>query len=256
MTAIARAWLPPGAVEQDVLALPLGRIVGSWSENWFAKGEASIAPLYQDDWPDAESTGWRSLEGASIALSAAGRWAVASALLGRSIAPHALQANDRLLIDRLTNECADDLVRRIMHVVSADGSAQRVRAMPIDLEDCSWWQVSLSGSRPLFRLATSRDAAVGLAKSQLPPPRLRPAERLTSGLACQDMNVSLDLGRCKINLAELESLGLGDVLMVGRSTEAPLELLLNETRSRLFAHVRTTEGGASLVIASKEDRNG
>jgi len=255
MSTTVRSWLPSTAIQPEALGLPLGGVVQSWGEHWFVNEEASLVALYQDDWPAAETTGWRTLDGASIALTAAGRCAVASGMLGRSIAPHALQPNDRVLVDRLASECADDLVRRIARVASGAAPADRIRAMPLDPEDCSWWQVSLSGSRPLFRLATNRETAVGLARSLLPPARRAAVGSVRSALANQPVSVSVALGRCKMNLAELESLAPGDVLVADRSTEAPLELLLNDAKSGLFAHIRTAEQQASLVIASKDNRN-
>jgi len=255
MSRIAKPWLPNEAIEPEALAVPLGRIVRGWSEHWFANAGTSIAPLYQDDWPSSDATGWRTLEGASIALTAACRCAVASAMLARSILANALQVNDRKLVDRLANECADDLVRRIVPGGSG-GSSERVRGLPIDLDGCSWWQVSVSGARSLFCLAISPETAVWLAKSQLPPPKTNRMGTLRAALGGQQLSVSLDLGRCPIRLAELDSLAAGDVLVMDRSTEDPLELLLNGSRSPIRARIGNTEGRASLVIASKEECNG
>lgn len=251
MTALASSWLPRGAIMPDRLEPQLATLAARWGEHWLTSGEASIASLCQDDWPGLQSTRWRALGCAAITLTPAAECAMASAMLGRPVVQQTLQPNDRALVERLADSCADDLLRRIASAVG-DDPAEPVQTAPPELSGCSWWQLSLSRSRHLFRLALCEQSAVRLVKSALGLPRSRPVPGIRAALAGQALNLTLDLGRCAITLAELEDLGPGDLLILDRSTEAALDLLIDGQQSTLSGHLETNDGAASLILAPRK----
>jgi flagellar motor switch/type III secretory pathway protein FliN len=246
MTVKARAWLPPEAISSKRLEPILNHMLGEWSRHWFAGASASAVAAFQDDWPRGkDELGWRSFpQIASLACTLNAKCLVAGAMLGASVPQATLQPGDREVVEDLASSCLDDLLKRVGQLARGRSDGE-LGDEPIAIEDCHWWDISLGSRRGALKLAISASAIVAIVKrgfSAPPAPRLG---RLGEGLGGQNIDLAADLGRCRISLAELQSLGAGDVLILDRLAEEPVDLLVNGRAVPLKASL---EGGDQAVL--------
>lgn len=248
-----KTWLPESALEQCSPEPLLLRVLRQWGGHWLVDGEPGVAPIYYDNCPlPSASVKWRSSDIASIAYRDGSLWALASAMLGCSIVPVSLQPSDRKILELLTGTAIDDLLHRLTELVSPTAKASAPSSSPVELDGCAWWEVSLAPGKLLFKLAITSDLLVQLIKRELPVADKIALGSIAEGLAGQNVALSAELGRCDISLADLKGLGVGDVLVLDRLTEAPVDVIVNDRSAPFRASLDERDGYATLTIAPKE----
>lgn len=252
-----RAWLPPDALSSERVRPLLAGIIKDWSGHWFARAEASAASFYQDDWPRRSAdAGWRSCSGvASLSLTPLGEVAIAGAMLAANVPQGSIGPSDRQVIEHLAIACADDLLKRIGRIALGPSAVPPIEGSPIDLEDCTWWDVSLGARKGVLKLALVGDAALQMIKRQLPKAPTTLIDPVAKGLAKQRVEVAADLGRSRLSLAELEDLAIGDVLVLDRLAAQPVPLLIEGAPSPLRASLESEGERPLLILASPGKRH-
>jgi Type III flagellar switch regulator (C-ring) FliN C-term len=254
MSLAPRPWLPPGAVSHGRVDATLERALAHWSGHWFADAGASLEPLFQDDFP-APSSGscWRSIDGfAALPLTPPAQAALAGAMLGVQVPQLAADRRDWPVVRDLARAAADDLLRRIGELISPTAHRGEIKDGFIDPEDCSWWKVSIGARRGAFNLALSAAALVGIVKRGFPAPAGLRLGGLAEGIAGQKIAVAAALGRSTLRLAELETMSIGDVVVLERSPASPVELLIDRKPSALRATLDAVGDQPVLIIEQGE----
>ena len=253
MTQAMKSWLPETALEQCSPEPLLQHVVQQWGEHWLVDAKPSLAALYQDDWPlFSASLKWRSFGTQCIAFREPA-YVLASAMLGCSIIPASLQPTDQRILDSLTQTAIDDLLVRIAALGGA--SLEEISSSPIDTSSCAWWEISVAPGKPAFKLAIANSTLMQLIKRELPDVDKLALEPIHAGLARQEVLLGAGIGHCRINLADLKQLGVGDVLVLDRLTETPVDVIVDGRPSPFRATFDEIEGSVLLVVAPKEVSN-
>jgi len=228
------AWLPAKAFADGVAARRLAAAVEAWAERWFA--DRRVAPLA--DPAAARAAVWRAEaaqvqsldDGLAVAVGDAGRLAIAGAMLDAAIDVRKARPADRQLFDRLSDACLDDLRTRMAQAFKLAPDARwRAGDSVDDLPPADAHAFGFDDAdEPLLLLFVTRDLEVALIKSGLRAPPSPPAlAPLATGLAAQTVDLSALLGRCDLTVAELAELTCGDVLVLDRDLDAPLDLAID-----------------------------
>lgn len=225
-----RAWLPPEAFADAAVDRRLSEAVEQWSLKWFADrtvrrlgGEARGA-LPGD--PQVHSLE----DGLAVAVDGDARTAIAGAMLDAAIDLKKAKPADRRLFDRLSAACLEDLRSRLAQAFKLGPDARwRAGDRTDGFEPGSARAFAFDDAHePLLVLFVTRELEVTSIKSALrspaPPTPLQP---LAAGLAAQQVDMSALLGRCDLTVAELAGLTRGDVLVLDRALDLPLDLALN-----------------------------
>lgn len=230
MSEAYTAWLPPQAFADGAAERRLDGAVEHWSSRWFAdrtlrRWQSPVAPNRGEDMQVHSLD-----EGLALALNGTARIAVAGAMLDAAIDARKANPGDQRLFDRLSGACLEDLRSRLAQAFrldpqtpwrSGDGSAAppSADARAYAFEDAD---------EPLLLLFVTRDLEVASIKSDLRAPPPAPAlAPLATGLAAQRVDLSALLGRCDLTIAELAGLTCGDVLVLDRDLDAPLDLAVD-----------------------------
>jgi len=189
-----RPWLPGDAIEADRVASWLDRLLAEWSSHWFASERASASPTYQDDWPaPGVATEWRSIPGlAAVALTANVHTALASAMLGSTIPPGSIQANDRAVLEHLAAAAVDDLLGKLAGLAGHRAAAV---GEPAELDQGRTWDIAFRSGRRAFKLSIARDGLVAITRRSLPAAAAAKLCTVRKGLEGQQVELVADLGR-------------------------------------------------------------
>lgn len=231
MISDCRPWLPADAALPVAVQRELAEMVENWSREWFAGEPMRVAG------PIARVTSARSElrklvwhasdQDVAIGLPPVGLAVLGAMVLGVATATGSRNAQDITLLDALGKECLDSLktraarlfglIKPVWHVSEAGRgeagvhrveivTAQRGLALQIELSDAGFARF-LRGALP------ESPAAAPLAGG-------------SRALAALPVAPSAVLGRCGLTVAELAGLGVGDVLVLDRTTADALPLAI------------------------------
>lgn len=172
-------------------------------------------------------------------------------MLDHSIAPASLRPSDRKILEALAATAVDDLLCRLSELDRAKELGD-LCSLPIDLKGCAWWEVRVAAGKPMFKLALSESLLVKIIKRGLPVAEKIALGSIAEGLAEQNVTLSVELGRCSISLADLKELGVGDVLVLDRLSQAPVDVMVDDRSALLYANLEDSDGCTALTIAPKE----
>lgn len=223
MNAPVSPWLPREALGDGRAERLIAPMLAEWSRTWFARARPAPLVAAAEAAPDAD---WRGRsEGIAFAADAAARLRLAGLMLDTDPVAEGLRPADRDLIERLCDAALGDLGKRLAR---GFGLAEAPAWTPQAAPGAGGLTLAVgSEERPLFHLYVSDGLLAGLIKRACTvpdrPPRLSP---LAVPLAAQPVGLSAALGRCSLTLAELAGLGEGDVLVLDRPLDRPLELVV------------------------------
>jgi len=248
-SAKMKAWLPKNALEQCSPEPVLVRALEHWRAHWLATAEVSIAPIYQDNCPLLPSSmKWRSTPDVSLAWREGAQWTLAGAMLGQALAPASLLPTDRQLLGAIAENAIDDLVRRFGALAGEDTDVETRGSAPVDLNACSWWEISLGAGKPIFKLALAPERLVQLMKQDLGASERPVLGSIRRGLGGQTVSLAAELGRCRLSLADLRELGVGDVLVLETKADQPVQLAVDGRSTPFRANLEAGDDGAAKLI--------
>ena len=214
----AKDWLPAGAFSEEAVKAVLAETVERWSKRWFAKGTAAIATVHRAVIAEPSSQS-RLVTGtvAEAELTGRGKRALIEASLDAELAGQALSEGDHAVLDAFAGAAVQDLVALLDEKFrSDDDEGARLRI-----------GLSLFGS-DLLAVTLPRHVLVAAIRGRLGRSRLNtetPKSRL-GALAGTTVTAEAVLGEVELALGDLNALGVGDVVILDRALQDPVELRL------------------------------
>lgn len=241
MSAEVSHWLPQeallGAAAKKVLREP----IAAWSSHWFARGQAVLSKLSL-----VESGRGRGPEGPRSAIfldmPGVGKRYLLEAALGVALGEHARNQYDGHILDVFAAEIADDLTARLDAELVGGyerGAAADLKAV-VKIENNVVLDIFLPSAAlvPKIKLLLG-----GTHRRQTRVHSRKTALRETRIIArgC--------LGLVELALKDIHDLGVGDVLVLDRSLNEPVELSLSENgRPIARGMLRTGDGKLSIQL--------
>jgi flagellar motor switch/type III secretory pathway protein FliN len=233
-----RAWLPESAFGSGGVDQAVADVARHWSTKWLArKNVRPLGALAAMRTPPADGSRWLALDDdVAIAVSSAAADRLAMFMLGETVPPTTLADADRRVLDSLIETALLDLCRRIAEALGLPPEA-RWRELSRDdgpsIDRPRGCHLGVDTATPLLHLVLATDVLIARAKARAARPPMRDrVKSIAAGLATQHVDVSAALGRCALTLADLANLGVGDVLVLDRTTEAVLALSFDGTPTR------------------------
>jgi hypothetical protein len=250
MNVQPHAWLPQDAIAPERIQPAIDELMAEWGRAWLAESRPTLKPAFQDDWlSTSTSANWRSCaDVASLELTPTVQAVIAGAMLGVTVPSGSLQAAERTIVEDVARAAADDLLVRFARLTGLKAEACELSDQAIDLSRCSWWSVGLGVGRRGFKFALSDVALMTISKQALAPARRSRSVSLREALALHQIRVSATLGHCALSLADLKGLAVGDVVVLDRAVESPLEIHVDGRPSVLRASLQAEHGKATLAL--------
>ncbi len=259
MTVEPQAWLPAPALFDGVLADRVGGVVEAWRRRWLAAPEKSSLRFQAGGTLSASQTGWRSSCGRLLVLcDRQAELRLAAAMLG--MRPRANRASaDLALLNRLAEEAIAGLFTMLADVLRSGATAERmtkeIKDGARDISVALQFNVSGPGGR-LFDVHVTPEAAVAGRKAAIVSGRSAPQlGRRQDAIARQDVRVGAIAGSGQIELSELRSLAVGDVLVLDRKVGDRFDLTMNGRRIA-SGDLRLRHDGKHLLLQSANSERG
>lgn len=232
MSIQARNWLPRGSLDGGAVAAALAGTFDAWSVAWLARGRVTPVAIVSGDALAAPVDGQWFDSGCGLALAVPGaaRDELVAMLLGATSSGNG--PIDADILARLVRDCLDDLGRRLAASCGLPPEtrwALRDAARVPDIAAPHGVALRGTGAASPLRLVIARDLAIALRKGALPAPvKPSPPKPIGDALGGQRIAVAAAVGRCRLTLADVAGLGVGDVLVLDTPAGAPLALAIDD----------------------------
>jgi flagellar motor switch/type III secretory pathway protein FliN len=233
-------------------------MVDGWSSVWFAgEGLRAVGALARIAEPRTElrKMQWHGCDaGVAIGVPVAGAAAIGALVL--ALAPRGADRPraDLDVLEQVGGECLDDLKARVGATLALpSGTVWRVADEPRHRGE-GFRRIEIAGpSRSLvLALELGAERFARFVKAKLPlPPAMAPIPAPDAALAQLRVQVSAELGRCAITVAELAALAEGDVVILDRALDAALPLSIEGRRARTGACMVVERAGAPALEISQ-----
>jgi flagellar motor switch/type III secretory pathway protein FliN len=225
---VVRDWLPRQAFEEDAVRAALDEVVAAWSAAWISGAAARISAVRARRAASAPEPNTIQAKGrvASAELSPLGKRQLLEAVLGANLSMERLRTGDHKVLEALARQMIEDLTLRLDRAF--------VRAGPCAGEPELLMMLALA-EREFLALAVHEHVLVpalrvrlGGANPASPVPHSR-----AKALGPMQLAIQAVLGRAELTMQELEGLGIGDVVVLDRDLNEPVELRLTGVESPL-----------------------
>lgn len=236
----AEDWLPLDALRR--LAVPeLEGCLGSWAQHWCAQ-----PPLLRAELVDPGGVGElvemeEDHGGLSMLLSAHASARILALALCLPPAELLMAGADQRVFSRLRASLLEDLAGRLRERLQFDAGGVTGRMLRLVVRD--------EQASPMFSIALPRGPVSRLARSVLRPGKRRgePPRMMSEVLADSEVRLEAILGSAEIPLADLGRLAPGDVLVLDRRVDQPVDVRLKDTE-RPVCVARLEHDPAGLAI--------
>ena len=220
MTLPVRDWLPTEAFSESAVKTALCGPVERWSKRWFAKGAVAVAAVHPAE--IAEPSSQSRIAAGTLAeaeLTGRGKRVLLEAALDVELAGQTLSEGDHAVLEAFAGAALQDLVSILDETfrAAADGNGPRLR-------------ISLSlGGGDLLAVTLPRHVLVPALRARLAAARGNrdvPRSRL-GALASTKVTAEAVLGQAELSFADLSNLGVGDVVILDRPLQEPVDLRLS-----------------------------
>lgn len=261
MIGQVREWLPYNALTHDIVGETIERAVVQWSERWFVGAHACVkglkpvsgAPRHEDD------AGWR-VYGQVVALQA-GRNALADmvdAAMDIDTETMILTEGDKYLRAALEQQILTSLAWELEQAFDLprsrpESASSRPESIWDPLADGGGVIVSLAArsGRDILTAAVPVDLVLPKIKAYLGPAARRPEPLRPLGAALGSANITIEalVGKATLTLTELSDLVVGDVLVLDRTMDQPVDIAAAGSH-QIFAKAMLTnvDDGIALVF--------
>jgi flagellar motor switch/type III secretory pathway protein FliN len=258
VTASVREWLPLDIVDQAVIRTALAGAVEAWSEHWFQRHRLVVGSIVAAPrGATSADSGWSwTLFGQAVAINRSSNSPTpfASWVLDGGWDPLLASAADRLIVEDLEATLLADLSGRIEAKLGLVGAASAIAdeiSDPLGADGGAIVGLKSESGAGALRLAIPLAALVAFRKSRLPN-RSVATERLGSrsdALDATSVQLDAQLGDAQLALADLQTLAVGDVLVLNTRLDG-LAALTVEGAARPLARARVshTEGQLTLTL--------
>ncbi|HWW12225.1 MAG TPA: FliM/FliN family flagellar motor C-terminal domain-containing protein [Brevundimonas sp.] len=219
MSEHAWNWLPEGALSDPAALAPLDETLADWCRRWLPDDRLRCqAPVFGIG-PDPHSA---VAEGRHFALQTprTGPDALAARAMAVDLARLEIGEGDRKIIDAFRDEMLADLSKTL------DGAAGLAADAPADRSGAVQIAVSDRDGRKVLILMTTRAVLAQMRRSRLPKRTARrsPLSSIRSATADATVSVSAHLGSAVMPVSEARRLAAGDVIILDRNLDEPIEL--------------------------------
>jgi flagellar motor switch/type III secretory pathway protein FliN len=246
----AQPWLPPTALFDGALTAAVTRSVDTWRTRWIASSGHHPVRLdacnLLDILPDE---GWSTVCGAlRFHTDPKMKTRLAAAALQSQRAAQGHTAADRTFLAALCQKMACDLIDQHAGLFGVDSPCRPLLSNDAETP-VALMRFRISGPGGLFGfLVASAGAAARARKSLAKTGENRPPlETRSRAIAHQPIKVAARVGSGRLSVAELGSLGAGDVLVLDRRTTDPLEAMFIDQRPA-SPNIRIARNGAALFL--------
>jgi len=251
MTQI-RSWLPAEAVQRGVRDMPLRACVRDWASSWFASAQADVSgdPVATTAPGAGRGTCWQLAEDVVLALAADAEARLATLMVGTPDDPAALTVADRALLDGAAQACIADLRTRLAAALRLGGAAWRGGA-PGDgaVAPCWTWRVADGRGITLLEIALTEELIVRRVRAALgPAPAPGALASLATAMSDQSVAISALVGRSRLTTTELAGLACGDVLVLDRDLDKPVDIAVEHRPKPLRCTVDRQDDRLQLTI--------
>lgn len=218
MRTLSRPWLPDGAITAAAVRRVLAPALADWSATWFVRSTAQPSDIEPMKLPpilaNTVITAGQGSVLAAIPLSAASR--LSAVALAVDI-PDERTAIDEALLHALAHRMLDDLARTVAKTLGpadTDGDDAQIA--------CG---IVLGAVRGLV-LQLKRGTVVAAMRRLMPaaPPRSRRTDR-HDALRASSLRIVAHLGKARLTVEALRNLNIGDVLVLEKKIDAPVDLV-------------------------------
>jgi flagellar motor switch/type III secretory pathway protein FliN len=215
VTDSVREWLPAGAFTTETLRAALAPPVEEWALCWFGAAAAWIAEGGHGGAQTTSVSG--AARGARVVLDGPGRRALLELALAVELGGASLNELDRRLLDAVADRLVEDLLERVERHLGDPAAAHRGQPeasvrLASRAGDMGFLHVAAGALVPLLKRRMARYLPVGTLGD-----RRRTLEAVP-------VAVEAVLGRVELTVDELDGLAVGDVLVLDRALDAPVDL--------------------------------
>lgn len=235
MTSEVRDWLPREAFAANLVTAALSGVIDEWASVWFSDAGALRIEVEGADGVLSSPSG-AAIDGQAVTASfdGYGKRLVLEMALGLRFDRPSLNETDHKLLDSFAIRLFRDLVERLdrhMEATVTNGSASHMATVVLSGAggDLAHLRVSQPALIPLIK------ACIGVSKHALEPVPYQQA------LAATPVVLEAVLGKATLAMGELKGLAPGDVLVLDRAVDGPIDLRIMET--------------GQIVVAGRLQRN-
>jgi flagellar motor switch/type III secretory pathway protein FliN len=258
VTEQVREWLPYGVVTDDTVRLAVEDALTRWHDRWFVGPYASVSDMTaarEAAWSDSDDGGWRihgAMVGVRIRRQALSR--MVDKVLDTNSEGLSLTEADRHVMKGLERKIVETLA---IDVEQAFGLTGELKAAPEKQRDALAENGGLlvvlkdPAGREILTLGLPTAITLPILKGRLgpPAPRKEGLQPLTGALGPASVGVEAVVGSVELTLTELSNLGVGDVLVLDRVVDEPVDIA-SAVSHRIFARARLSQvqDGIALVF--------
>jgi len=220
VTIAAKDWLPAEAFSEEAVRAALAETVERWSRRWLREGAAAVAAVHPAG--IAEPSSQSRLVTGTIAhaeLTGRGKRALVEASLDVELAGQTLSEGDHAVLEAFAGAAMQDIVALLDENFRGDPEDDGARLRIV---------LSLAGAE-LLAVTLPRHVLVPAMRGRLGAPRTgkdAPKSRL-GALGSTKVTAEAVLGQVELALGDLHALGVGDVVILDRMLQDPVELRLS-----------------------------
>ena len=258
MIVQSRDWLPLSVIMDDVVRDAIRSAVTLWSARWFVGEPVVVSGLKASSGAarnESDDSGWRVCR-AAIAIRS-DRPAL-SRMVGRALDTHTedmhLTEGDQALLQGMERRILDDLSETLEQAFSLAGELKRKPQKIWDpLCEGGGLLASLveTSGREILSFALPTHVIVPHIKAHLGPvaQKTEALQPLTKTLGDVPVSIEALIGSAELSLAEFNDLAVGDVLVLDRALDQPVDITGAGSR-QIFAKARLThvDDGMALVF--------
>ncbi len=220
MTNGVKNWLPIDAFTLDLVKSVLADPIAGWSDSWFTRATASISAVRTGGRQPVATAQSLSIQGSQVVLDvpAHRKRLLLQALLGMDLSTETLGEADRHVLDVFVTKVVEDLVSTVEGAIAgADDTADRGPLVEVTLSMSAHDVLGIW--LPVAALVPLVKGHLGGAREQLAAPRNR-----SEALRGTQIAMNAVVGRAELTMNDLQELNAGDVLILDRALNEPIEL--------------------------------
>jgi flagellar motor switch/type III secretory pathway protein FliN len=248
-------WLPSNAFGDSRIADLIDQSVQLWSKRWFARVGFGPSQLTTHKRGSRAATGkvvWKSYDsGMAVGLAEGAHNALARMALDGRKDNTGLLSTDQSLLNKYANAILNDLVSAIVEALAI--KPKDARAMTGSFDDGDYLEINLKSGAAgtVVKIAMPTNAIVPLRKSfAQSQARSNPAPVPMSALIeAERLAVRSVLGSAVMSVAEVRSLGIGDVIVLDTMLDDPVELISRKS-GQMFAAAQISQNGDAMRLTA------
>lgn len=264
MTGEASTWLPIGVADRQVLREKVAEPLERWSRKWLAgvtlsvcRWEISTSGL----WTDLAEHGRLMRKTVGVSCGDRGAMRLAAWLLDADLVDLVVTEGDRRITRALVDQALHDLIDHLEIALNLTTKLEPETSEPERDTGNRLGGVRVGVGADNggvgFWVGLPLATVLPICEASLPDPPLaiEPLQSCVVALAQETVRLEATLGSVRLALSELQALACGDVLILDRALDEPLDLYHTDGDCRVArATITEADGWRALDLKSQESR--